>query len=79
MEKLNDDNSLTWDNFTKKYSHENYYGDYFSSNSYEDMFINNEPIGCDNFAEFDNNTDIDKCANKTDSINEEYNINTESD
>ena len=52
--------------FIKNHQHANYYGDYFSSNSYEDMFINNS----DSTNEDDNSED---------SISEEFNINTESD
>ena len=62
MNKLFLNNELSWENFIKNYQHENYYGDYFASNTYEDMFVNTE-----------NSTE------KSESITEEFNINTDSD
>ncbi len=59
---------LTWENFIKNYQHENYYGDYFASNSYEDMFVNST-----------NSTESSENSESSDDINEEFIINTESD
>ncbi len=58
-------NELTWENFIKNYQHENYYGDYFASNSYEDMFVNS--------------IESSENSESSDDINEEFIINTESD
>lgn len=63
MEKLHVSNSLSWENFIKTFQHENFYGDYFSSNSYEDMFFN---------------VKSDSDSKTEDTINEEFNINTDS-
>ena len=41
MNNLFIEDKLSWDNFIKIYKNENYYGDYFSPNSYEEQFINN--------------------------------------
>jgi hypothetical protein len=41
FEKLKLENRLSWENFTKEYKKENYYGDYFGINSYEEIFIDN--------------------------------------
>ena len=41
MNNLFIEDKLSWDNFIKVYKIENYYGDYFSQNSYEEKFINN--------------------------------------
>ncbi len=62
---------LTWENFIKKYQHENYYGDYFASNSYEDMFINS--------TNSTNSTESLENSESSDNINEEFIINTDSD
>lgn len=62
MNKLFLSNQLTWENFIKNHQQDNYYGDYFTSNSYEDMFVAS--------------TDT---SEKSDTISEEFNINTDSD
>lgn len=59
---------LTWENFVKNYQHENYYGDYFASNCYEDMFVNSSK-----------STESSENLESSDGINEEFIINTESD
>ena len=41
MNNLFIEDKLSWDNFIKVYKIENYYGDYFSPNGYEEKFINN--------------------------------------
>ena len=41
MNNLLIEDKLSWDNFIKVYKSENYYGNYFSPNSYEEKFINN--------------------------------------
>lgn len=69
MINLENSNELTWENFSKNYKQENYYGDYFSSNSYENMFINNS----------NNSNNSSTCSSCTDTIEEEFNIKTESD
>jgi hypothetical protein len=67
MEKLAVDNSLTWENFYKTFNetfkHNNNYIDYFASNDYENIFVNNP--------ELNNNSE--------DIINEEFIVNTDSD
>ncbi len=69
MQMLEQENKLSWDNFSKNYQQENYYGDYFSSNSYEDMFVNKLETSSSSSAGTDT----------TDTIEEEFNINTDSD
>ena len=66
MKKLEESNSLTWENFIKNYQQENDYVDYFASNSYEDMFISNSDS-------------TNNCVDVIDVIEEEFNINTDSD
>ena len=63
MHNLEQNNQLSWENFTKNYQQENYYGDYFSSNSYENMFVNS----------------VTESTEESDAITEEFNINTDSD
>ncbi len=69
MQMLELENKLSWENFSKNYQQENYYGDYFSSNSYEDMFVNKLETSSSSSAGTDT----------TDTIEEEFNINTDSD
>ena len=42
MNKLNNENKLTWENFTKDFSHSNLYNEYFGLNVYEKTFIDEE-------------------------------------
>ena len=68
MEKLNNNNELSWENFIKNNKTDNNYNEYFSSNSYEDMFVNNLHSTTDN----DNNT-CEEFHIKTESSNNKSN------
>ena len=59
--KLKETNKLSWEEFTKEYKQENYYGDYFGTNQYEDMFIyDNDTTNPKNISEeLDIETDSD--------------------
>ena len=58
--KLKESNKLSWEEFTKEYKQENYYGDYFGVNQYEDMFIYDNDTNPKNISEeLDIETDSD--------------------
>jgi hypothetical protein len=54
MNKLFNENNLTWENFTEKYKNENYYGEYFTQNSYEEKFLNNTDVIIDEEVDINN-------------------------
>ena len=58
FEKLKSENRLSWENFVKEHKRENYYGDYFGINSYEEIFINNNNIDEDIEIESDSETEL---------------------
>jgi hypothetical protein len=62
MKKLDNNNNLSWESFVKEYKTTNFYGDYFGTNNYEDMFINseeNESVESNLSEEFDIESDSD--------------------
>jgi len=60
IKQLKEEDKLSWDNFIKLHKQENYYGDYFGINSYEESYVDN-----------DNNNDLsEEMENKSDSDND---------
>ena len=42
IKKLKDEDKLSWENFSSEHKTENYYGDYFGTNDYEEHFMAND-------------------------------------
>jgi len=68
IKKLDLNNNLSWESFVKEYKTTNFYGDYFGTNNYEDMFINseeNESAESSIGEEFDIESDSDTGSSET--------------
>ena len=61
INKLKEENKLSWDNFMKENHQDNNYNDYFCSNSYEDLFLQHEAVSVDiPISGFDTNNNFDE-------------------
>ena len=59
IKQLKDEGKLSWDNFIKLHKQENYYGDYFGINSYEESYVdNNNDLSEEMEIESDSDTDV---------------------
>ena len=44
IKQLKEEDKLSWENFIKLHKQENYYGDYFGVNSYEESYVDNNDL-----------------------------------
>ena len=67
IKQLKDEDKLSWENFSKLNKKENYYGDYFGTNDYEEYFYDNKSDSKDDIEE---ELDIES-ESETDTSNDE--------
>lgn len=68
IKKLKDEDKLSWENFTSLHKKENYYGDYFGTNDYEEYFYDNNEL--DKSDDIEEELDIES-ESDTDTSNDE--------